>query len=220
MGEHLVYPAVIQAPYPYTPDGNREFLEDKPFIDPLCLASMLGAVTKRLRFHTFVVKLPIRHPVLVAKQLASVAVLTGNRFGFGVGLSPWPDDYRFCAVPWEGRGKRMDEMIAIVRGLLRGGYFHFEGEHFQIESIKMCPVPSEPVPILVGGHSDAALERAARFGDGWMHGGGDAAELPRLLARLAELIVGFRKAYEVDRMPLEKKLDAIRRYGDSIIART
>ena len=253
--DSVAYPEVSESKYPYTPDGNREFLEDKPFIDPLCLASMLGAVTKRLRFHTFVVKLPIRHPVLVAKQLASVAVLTNDRFGFGVGLSPWPEDYRLCGVPWEGRGKRMDEMIAIVRGLLRGGFFRFEGEHFQIESIKMCPVPAAPVPVLIGGHSDAALERAARLGDGWMHGGGEPGELARLLGRLRDLrkkhgrenepfevhaisldayspdgvrrledagvtdvIVGFRKAYETDRMPLEKKLAAIRRYGDSIIA--
>jgi probable F420-dependent oxidoreductase len=253
--DSVAYPEVSDSKYPYTPDGNRQFLEDKPFIDPFCLAAMLGAVTKHLRFHTFVVKLPIRHPVLVAKQVASVAALTGDRFGFGVGLSPWPEDYRLSGVRWEGRGQRMDEMMAILRGLLRGGYFHFEGEHFRLESIKMCPVPSRPVPLLVGGHSDAALERAARLGDGWMHGGGDADELGRLIARLRELrkkhgrdgeafevhaismdaysldglrrledlgvtdvIVGFRKAYEPDRMPLEKKLAAIRRYGDTVIA--
>ena len=176
--DSIAYPEVSDSKYPYTPDGSREFLEDKPFLDPLCLASMLGAVTKRLRFHTFVVKLPIRHPVLVAKQLASVAVLTNNRFGFGVGLSPWPDDYRFCAVPWEGRGKRMDEMIAIIRGLLRGGYFRFEGAHFRIESVKMCPAPSEPVPILVGRSLRARRSSAPRArGRLDVPGGGDAEEL-------------------------------------------
>src|SRR6476619_539914 len=108
----------------------------------------MGAVTERVRFTTFVVKLPIRHPVLVAKQVASVAVLTGNRFGFGIGLSPWPEDYRLCGVPWEGRGKRMDEMMTIVRGLLGSEFYRFRGEHFDIESIKMCPVPSKPVPFL------------------------------------------------------------------------
>lgn len=254
--DSIAYPQVSESTYPYTPDGSRTFLEDKPFIDPLCLASMLGAVTQRLAFHTFVVKLPIRHPVLMAKQLASTAVLTGDRFSFGVGSSPWPEDYRLCGVPWEKRGVRMDEMIAIIRGLLRGGFFEFHGECFQVESIKMCPAPSRPVPILIGGHSDAALRRAARLGDGWMHAGGDPVELTRLLGRLRELrkehgtldrpfeihalsmeaysldgirrlqdagvtdvIVGFRKAYEVDRMPLEKKLGAIRRYGETIIQR-
>ncbi len=252
--DSVAYPETSDSKYPYTPDGDRGFLEGKPFIDPFCLASMLGAVTRRLRFHTFVVKLPIRHPVLVAKQVASVAALTGDRFGFGVGLSPWPEDYRLTAVPWDRRGKRMDEMIEIIRGLLTGGFFQFKGECFEIESVKMCPAPSRPVPMLIGGHSDAALRRAARIGDGWMHGGGDAEELKRLLVRVRELlreygrenapfeihaismdayskdgirrledlgvtdaIVGFRKAYEPDRMPLEKKLGAIRRFGDSVI---
>src|SRR4051812_48012879 len=96
--DSIAYPEVSDSTYPYTPDGNRQFLEDKPFIDPFCLASLLGHVTQRLRFDTFVVKLPIRHPVLTAKTLASAAVLTNNRFAFGVGLSPWPDDYRFCGV--------------------------------------------------------------------------------------------------------------------------
>jgi len=254
--DSVAYPEVSDSKYPYTPDGSRQFLEDKPFIDPFCLASMLGSVTTRLRFHTFVVKLPIRHPVLVAKQVASVAAVTGDRFSLGIGLSPWPEDFRICGVPWEGRGQRMDEMIAVLRGLLRGGFFRYQGRHFDVESIKICPTPSRPVPILVGGHSDAALRRAAALGDGWMHAGGDATEMARMIARLTELrreygrekepfevhvismdaysedgirrledggvtdvIVGFRKAYEADRMPLEKKLGAIRRYGDSIIAR-
>src|SRR3982751_5345072 len=86
--DSICYPRDSDSTYPYTPDGNREFLEDKPFIEPFSLIPALGAVTERLRFTTFVVKLPIRHPVLVAKQAASVAVLTDNRFGFGVGLSP------------------------------------------------------------------------------------------------------------------------------------
>ena len=185
--DSVAYPETSDSKYPYTPDGDRGFLEDKPFLDPFCLASVLGAVTTNLRFHTFVVKLPIRHPVLVAKQVASTAALTQDRFGFGVGLSPWPDDYRLTGVAWEGRGRRMDEMIAIVRGLLRGGYFHFDGECFHVDSIKISPVPARAVPVLIGGHSDAALDRAAKLGDGWMHGGGDTADLARMIAQLREL---------------------------------
>ena len=102
------------------PTGRREFLEDKPFIEPFSLIPALGAVTTTLRFVTFVVKLPIRHPVMVAKQVASVAVLTGNRFLFGVGTSPWPEDYELLDVPWERRGKRMNEAIDVIRGLTGG----------------------------------------------------------------------------------------------------
>ena len=113
----------------------------------------------------------MRHPVITAKQATSVAYLTNNRFGFGVGLSPWPDDFRAVQVPWEGRGKRMDEAIEILRGLETGEYFEFHGDHYDIQPIKLCPAPTQRIPILIGGHADVALRRAARVGDGWMHAG-------------------------------------------------
>ncbi|HEY7948315.1 MAG TPA: LLM class flavin-dependent oxidoreductase, partial [Acidimicrobiales bacterium] len=112
--------------------------------------------------------------------------LTGNRLGLGVGTSPWPEDYTLVDVAWEGRGKRMDESIAVIRGLLAGGYFEYHGKVFDLPAVKMTPVPSAPVPILIGGHGEAALRRAAQSGDGWMHGGG-ADELPVLLDRLRQL---------------------------------
>src|SRR3954467_3075370 len=115
--DSICYPMHSDSVYPFNPDGSREFLEEKPFLEPFSLIPAMGAVTSTLRFTTFVVKLPIRHPVLVAKQASSVAVLTGNRFGFGVGLSPWPEDFDVCDVPWEHRGRRMDECIEIIRGL-------------------------------------------------------------------------------------------------------
>ena len=156
-------------------------------------------MTTKLRFVTFVLKLPIRHPVLVAKQVSSTAVLTNNRLLLGVGTSPWPEDYAVCGVPWEGRGKRMDEQIDILRGLMTGEYFAYDGEVFDLPSVKMSPAPTKPVPILIGGHHDAALRRAARSGAGWLHGGGDPADLPDLLARLAAL----RRQYGREDQPFE-----------------
>ena len=197
--DSICYPEVSDSTYPYTPDGSREFLEDKPFIEPFSLIPAMGAVTETLRFTTFVVKLPIRHPVLVAKQAASVAVITDNRFGFGIGISPWPEDYELCDVPWERRGRRMDEMMEIIRGLTAGGYFAYDGEIFEVQSVKICPVPSEPLPLLVGGHSEPALKRAARLGDGWMHAGGDPDELSDQIDRLHEL----RREYGREHDPFE-----------------
>jgi hypothetical protein len=185
--DSVAYPRQSDTTYPFNPDGTREFLEDKPFIEPFALIPALGAVTTTLRFVTFVVKLPIRHPVMVAKQAASVAVLTGDRFLFGVGTSPWPEDYELLDVPWERRGRRMDECIEVIRGLTTGGYFEYHGEVFDVPAVKMAPTPTQPIPILIGGHGEAALRRAAVMGDGWMHGGGDPADLPGLLSRLAEL---------------------------------
>jgi probable F420-dependent oxidoreductase len=184
--DSICFPEISDSRYPYTLDGAREFLEDKPFIEPFSLIPAMAAVTTRLRFTTFVVKLPIRHPVLVAKQAASVAVMSQDRFVFGVGTSPWPDDFLVTGTDWKTRGARLDEMIAIVRGLTAGGYFEFHGKHYDVPSIKICPTPAKPIPIMIGGHSDAALKRAAR-NDGWMHAGGDQAELDRYLTRLQEL---------------------------------
>jgi probable F420-dependent oxidoreductase len=184
--DSICYPRHSDSVYPFNPDGTREFLEDKPFLEPFSLIPALGAVTQRLRFVTFVLKLPVRNPVLVAKQATSTAVLTRGRLLLGVGTSPWREDYDVLGVPWAGRGQRMDEEIAIIRGLAAGGYFEHHGEVFDVPAIKMAPVPDQPIPILIGGHGDAALRRAAQAGDGWLHGGGDPADLPGLLARLAE----------------------------------
>jgi probable F420-dependent oxidoreductase len=181
--DSIAYPEVSTSQYPFNPDGSRDFLEDKPFLDPFALVAALGTATERIRFTTSVIKLPVRNPVLVAKQAASAAVLSGERLVLGVGVSPWPEDYAMTGTPWPGRGRRMDECIEILRGLLAGGYFEHHGEFFDVPSIKMSPVPAHQVPILVGGHSDAALRRAART-DGWIHGGGDPADLPVLLERL------------------------------------
>jgi probable F420-dependent oxidoreductase len=197
--DSICYPEVSDTTYPFNPDGSREFLEDKPFLEPFSIIPAMGAVTDTIRFVTFVIKLPIRHPVLVAKQITSTAVLTDDRLVLGVGSSPWPEDYEITDVPWARRGKRMDEMITVMRGLMAGGFFEFHGEIFDVPSIKMCPTPGRPVPILIGGHHEAALKRAAVDGDGWLHGGGDPADLPGLLDRLAIL----RKEHGTEDKPFE-----------------
>jgi probable F420-dependent oxidoreductase len=197
--DSICYPRQADSRYPFNPDGSREFLEDKPFLEPFSLIPALGAITERLRFVTFVLKLPVRHPVLVAKQATSTAVLTGNRLVLGVGTSPWREDYDVLGVAWDTRGQRMDEEIAILRGLAAGGYFEHHGTIFDLPPVKITPVPASPIPILIGGHSEPALRRAARLGDGWLHGGGDLAELPGLLARLH----AHRRAAGSDRRPFE-----------------
>ncbi|WP_063044390.1 TIGR03619 family F420-dependent LLM class oxidoreductase [Nocardia pseudovaccinii] len=217
IADSVAYPKESDATYPYTPDGNREFLEDKPFIEAFVLSAAIAAATTTLRLTPFVVKLPIRPPVLVAKQAASIAALSGNRFGFGVGISPWPDDFEIMGVPFEHRGARMDECIDIVRGLTAGGYFEYHGEFYDLPPIKISPVPTEPIPILIGGHSGPALRRAAQRGDGWMHAGGDPAELDRLLAKLDVLRAeyGTRKDFEIHVISLDGfTVDGVKRLED------
>lgn len=195
--DSIAYPEESSSTYPYNFDGTREFLENKPFLEPTVAIAAMAAATSRIEFHTFVLKMPIRHPVLYAKEATSLAVLSDNRFVLGVGSSPWPDDYEIVQLPWEGRGRRFDECIEIVRGLAAGGYFAYRGECYEFPAIKMEPVPTAPIPVLVGGHGDANLRRAARLGDGWMGAGGTLDDLVRMTARMDEL----RKEYGREREP-------------------
>jgi probable F420-dependent oxidoreductase len=194
--DSVLYPAESDTSYPYTADGDRAFLEDKPIIEPFVLIPYLAARTTRLRFTTFVLKLAIRPAVLVAKQAASIAVLSGNRLRLGVGISPWPEDFAAMQLPWAERGKRMDETVAIVRGLTAGGWFEYHGDVLDVARCKITPVPTEPIPILVGGHAAPALRRAARQGDGWIHAGGDPQELEQMTKKLDTLRAEYGRAQE------------------------
>jgi len=135
-----------------------------------------------------------------------------------VGSSPWPEDYALTGVPWEGRGRRMDEAIDVVRGLTSGEWFEYHGQVYDVPEVKMAPAPATPIPILVGGHGEAALRRAAVKGDGWLHGGGDPEALPGLLRRLSELRAEAGRAgddFEVHVISLDAySVDGVRRLED------
>lgn len=197
--DSVAYPYESDSTYPYTPDGKREFLDGKDFVETFIQAAALGAVTETIRFIPFVLKLPIRPPALVAKQAGSVAAITNNRLALGVGTSPWPEDYDLMGVDFARRGKRMNECMDIIRGLTTGEYFEYHGEFYDIAKTRMLPAPTEPIPLLVGGHADLALKRAVVRGDGWMHGGGPTEELDALLDKLAEI----RKAEGKENDPFE-----------------
>jgi len=255
--DSLIYPKASDTAYSYTDDGGREFLENKPFVESFILATAIGVATSRLELTTNVVKLPVRPPLYAAKLAASVAAITGDRFNFGVGLSVWPEDYAAMGVDYARRGKRFDECLAIVQGLCAGGYFEFHGEFYDIAPVKLNPVPGKPLPILIGGHSEAAFKRAARF-DGFLFAGGGPDELAGPIATInaaraeagtsdrpfrifatamgdfsvdmirrledlgvTDMPVAFRNLYamEEDTQPLAEKIDAMKHFADTVIAR-
>lgn len=169
--DSICYPKECDSTYPYNDDGSREFLDGVPFLEPFSIIPAIAAATSKLEFSTSVYKLAPRQAVTTAKFVTSLGVITNNRFHFGVGVSPWYEDFLVTGERWEKRGKRMDEQIKILKGLMTGEYFGFDGEFYNIPEIKLCPVPTNPVPILIGGHSDLALKRAAKLGDGWISAG-------------------------------------------------
>ena len=185
--DSICYPQEASSRYPYNKDGSREFLESVPFVESLIAVAAMAAVTQQIELATFVYKLAVRQAPVVAKQVQGIQVLSGNRFVFGVGISPWEEDFAVCGVPWDKRGQRLDEQIDILRGLESGDFFAYRGEVHDMPANKMCPAPSQPTPILIGGHAEPALRRAARVGDGWMCAGADLAQLQAYITRIRQL---------------------------------
>jgi probable F420-dependent oxidoreductase len=185
--DSICYPQQASSSYPYNKDGSREFLESVPFVESLIAVTAMAAATQTIEFATFVYKLAVRQAPVVAKQVQGIQVLSGNRFLFGVGISPWEEDFAVCGVPFEKRGLRLDEQIEIFRGLETGEFFGYEGQLHHMPANKMCPVPTAPTPILIGGHTEPALKRAARLGDGWMCAGADMVQLEAFIRHIREL---------------------------------
>lgn len=207
--DSLFYSEEVSARYPYTPDGSRFWDAQTPWVDPLVTAAALGAATTRIRFYTQVLKLGPRNPVLLARQVGSVANLTGNRFGLGVGLGWSPEESLWCGSPFAARGARGDEAIEVLRLILGGGMVEHHGKHFDFGRLQMSPAPTEPIPIYVGGHTDAALRRAARLGDGWSSAMMRFDELCATIDQLARLRVEYDRADQ----PFEIQAVCIDRFG-------
>jgi probable F420-dependent oxidoreductase len=207
--DSLFYSEKVSADYPYTPDGTRMWNEETPWVDPLVAAAAMGAVTDRIGFYTQVLKLGSRNPLLLARQVGSVANLTGGRFGLGVGLGWAPEEFEWCGAPYAGRGKRADEAIEVLRLILGGGMVEYHGEFFDFDRLRMSPAPASPVPIYVGGHSPAALRRAARVGDGWTSAMIRFDELRAVIERLSALRAEYGRAEE----PFEIQAVCVDRFG-------
>jgi probable F420-dependent oxidoreductase len=169
--DSVFFPEKVTGDYPYTQDGSRFWAPETPYVDPFIAIPAMAAVTERIRFYTNVVKLPIRNPLLVAKQVASIAALSNDRFALGVGLSWMPEEFQWTNNEKRTRGVRTDEMIEIIRAVCAGGgpdWVEYHGKHYDFDKMMISPAPDKPVPIYVGGHSEPSLKRAARLGDGWV----------------------------------------------------
>lgn len=218
MPDSVFYPEDVSSEYPYSGDGGRFWGPDTPFPEPFVAIPAMAAVTERLRFYTNVYKTVLRNPLLLAKTLGSAAALSGNRVAIGVGLSWMPEEFAWTGQEMKTRGKRLDETIDILRAVLAGGYVEHHGDHYDFDRLSMAPWPTEPVPIYVGGHSDPALRRAARAGDGWIAVQVTPEQLDEVLARLRPLLDEHgrdRARYEIKVTPLvPAEVDAMAALAD------
>jgi probable F420-dependent oxidoreductase len=173
--------------YPYADDKRPNWDLAAPFYEPMTILPALALQTERLRFFTSVLKLPLHHPLTLAKQVATAAVMSGDRFALGVGASWAPEEYRFCGVDWHKRGRIMTESIEVLNLVLSGEMVEYHGEIFDFEALIARPAPRTPVKILIGGHHEPSLRRAARLADGWIAGPVTTEELSSIIERLRKL---------------------------------
>ena len=180
--EHVVVPGDYQSEYPYSPTGRMPGPEESPIPDPLIWLAWVGAATTTLRLATGILILPQRNPVVLAKELSTLDVLSSGRVELGVGVGWLREEFDALGVPFEDRGARTDEYIEALRCLWREEEPCFEGRYARFDRAKSYPKPhQETIPIHVGGHTPAAARRAGRLGDGFFPGRSTDDDLVRLL---------------------------------------
>lgn len=188
-GEHVVRPAKIASPYPYTEDGEMPGETDTPIPDPLIWLAYVAAAAPNVRLGTCILILPQRNPLVLAKELATLDHLSGGRVELGIGVGWLKEEFDALGVPWKRRGARTDECIGALRALWAAPEAEFHGEFFDFEPATCSPRPVDgAIPIMVGGDSPAAVRRAARFGQGFFPGTSDLSELVRLIGDLGDAV--------------------------------
>jgi probable F420-dependent oxidoreductase len=187
-GEHVVMVDEPASRYPYAPDGRIAVPAGADWLDPFITLSFAAAATRRIGLATGVLLLPEHTPLLVAKQAASLDVLSAGRLTLGVGVGWSREEFAALGVPFARRGARTTEYVAAMRAAWRDDPASFTGEFAAFDRVRVNPKPVRgEIPVVVGGNSDAALERAARWGDGWYGFGlGSAQDVRERVAHLRE----------------------------------
>lgn len=176
--EHVVFPDGYESEYPYDKSGKMAMDASTPLPDPLIWLTWVASVTTRIHLGTGILILPQRNPVILAKELATIDVLSGGRMELGVGVGWLEEEFRALGVPFDARGARTDESIEVMRALWDSDHASFNGRFNSFDGISVNPKPANGrVPIHVGGHSRRAAERAGRLGDGFFPGKGNLSEL-------------------------------------------
>jgi probable F420-dependent oxidoreductase len=226
VGEHIVTPVELRHAYPGAP-GRPPFLSDSRFIEPFTAIGFLAAATRTIRLGTGVLIMPLHSPLPLARAVATADVLSGGRLSLGVGVGWMREEYEAVGQEFGNRGRRLDEMLTILRRLFTEERVSYAGEHYQLP--EMCfepkPVQQPGPPLLIGGSSPAALRRAARFGDGWYGGQETPDQVASIVAELRRLLAQQGRAdhpFEVTALtPWGHSFDAelVRAYADAGVDR-
>ena len=172
LGDHIVIPEQIVAPYPYTKDGTVGFARNSPWPDPFVLLAAIGVATRTILLGTSVVIVPYRNPLQVAKAVATVDLASHGRYQFGVGIGWLKEEFDALGEQFSERAARTREYLQVMKALWSGETATFQGQYFSFPTLHTNPLPVQKPhpPIIFGGESMPALKRIADLGDGWQPG--------------------------------------------------
>ncbi len=222
--EHVVVPVGYRSQYPYSRDGRMPGPESSPIAAPLMALAYAAALTDKLRLATGIVILPQRHPAYVAKEVATLDVLSRGRAILGVGIGWLEEEFEVIGVPFRERVARSEESVRAIRSLWSEAPESFAGDFFRWNPVESYPKPVQKpgVPIVIGGHVEGAARRAARIGDGFFPARGGLEKLPGLLQAMRD------ECGKIGRDPAEIEvttgnnkldLDVVRRYEEMGVSR-
>jgi len=221
--EHVVVPAGYRSPYPYSRSGKMAGgIEDFDLPDPLIWLAYIAAVTDRLLLGTGILILPQRNPLILAKEAATLDVLSGGRLLLGVGAGWLAEEFQALGVSFQDRGDRTDDYIRALRALWLGGKAAYRGEHVSFEEVYSRPSPvQQPIPIIVGGHSRRAARRAGELGDGFFPNGASHEEVAGLIdhARRCAAAAGRDPSALEITVGCKPDLESVRRWSEAGVDR-
>jgi len=170
VSDHILMPETIKADYPFAKDGKATWDTNIPWYDSLILLAMAASVTKEIKLGTAIIVLPLRHPIIFAKQTATIDELSKGRLELGIGAGWLSDEFEALNIDFKTRGKKLEDWIKISRNCWTGAPKSFKSDHYNLpEGFLTLPKPyKNNIPFYIGGHSKFALKRAATLADGWL----------------------------------------------------
>jgi probable F420-dependent oxidoreductase len=223
--EHVIVPVDYKSKYPYNATGKMGAAPETNFIDPLIALTAIAANTKKVRLGTGVNILSQTNPLLLAKQAASLDLVSNGRFMLGVGIGWLQEEFVAMGIPFERRGARFDDYVVAMKKVWSGNVVEHDSEFLNWHGFKSYPVPVQKphVPVIVGGDKGKIYERIAKVGDGWYVPGGDPAVIAKQLAELKAVCKKLSRNYadiEITTMwQPQMGLDVIKRLAEIGVAR-
>lgn len=208
VSDHVCWPAEFEPNYPYTDDGSFPAPNDMAWLDPIGTLLFVSACTENLKLGTTVLILPYRLPVVTAKQLATLDVLSNGRLILGAGIGWMKEEAEVLGMPFDNRGKRSNEQLEIFKSLFTDEEPEYQGDYYQLPKVRFEPKPFQKnIPVWIGGDTPMAFRRVAKYGQGFQ-----AAFQP--ISRISEEIAEIKQCCEnIDRDPNELTF-SVRMYLD------